>query len=85
MQKPPDMTKDRLTWFSDWYLRDECYTKMLADCPPFTRSGNRKLYSIESPALYINLDLLCDREIRFFERECFGKGVAYSMAIGYLK
>src|SRR5947209_1587255 len=27
----PSMTKDRLTWFSDWYLRDECYTKMLAE------------------------------------------------------
>ena len=25
------MTKDRLTWHSDWYLRDECYTKMLAE------------------------------------------------------
>lgn len=27
----PGMTKDRLTWFSDWYLRDECYSKMLAE------------------------------------------------------
>lgn len=27
----PGMTKDRLTWHSDWYLRDECYTKMRAE------------------------------------------------------
>jgi TnpA family transposase len=27
----PGMTKDRMSWFSDWYLRDECYTKMRAE------------------------------------------------------
>ncbi len=27
----PAMTYDRLTWVSDWYIRDECYTKALAE------------------------------------------------------
>lgn len=27
----PGMTKDRMSWVSDWYLRDECYSKMLAE------------------------------------------------------
>lgn len=27
----PGVTKDRLTWFSDWYLRGECDSKMLAE------------------------------------------------------
>ena len=29
------MPYDRLTWVSDWYIRDECYTKALAEMVNF--------------------------------------------------